>query len=129
MHDLTGDLRQKRRDGRFQRLRRRREVVFAGEIANDVPHAQLPHTAALCTLSLFMRRSRRCRLGLVVAAPDAEEAVLGVPQGEQGIADGGGDGERPQSGLAEAEVADSVTEQPSCHATTIFAWDGDRWWW
>lgn len=88
---------QQNSDRRIKCRRRRLEVIFFTEVADDVHHADFSDAAAVIDEWLG---------GLVVVAgPNADVGIVGGLECGEGVADSGGDSEWFQRRLAETEVS------------------------
>lgn len=98
MNNEARNLRQNGRDRCLESRRRRQKILFSAQITDNIDHTQFSDTSAAVDLV------GEGGGGVGGAVPDADEVVVGGFQGGQGVGDGGGNRERLQRRLAEAEV-------------------------
>lgn len=116
VHHDCRNLRQNFSDRSAQCGRRRQQILLPTEIANHIHHTQLPDALAAPEIATATTTSTIAATVLrETATPDADEVIFGEFESEQGVGDGGGEGERPQRGLAETQIRNVMRKKAHCH--------------
>jgi hypothetical protein len=116
MHHESWNLWQDDRNRCLESSRWRQQILIFAKIAYHIHHAQLANTTALVAAGAAAVVTKPSLGRVVDAVPYADEVIVGVFQGGQGVGDGGGDGQGPQGWFAETEVGHHVRQQAHCHA-------------
>ena len=77
-------------NGRIERRRRRLDVLFSTEVADDIHHTDFSDAPAIVDETLV---GDGLEVVAVVAVPNADVGFAGGFEYGEGVADGGGDGE------------------------------------